>query len=143
MQIAIRLDINGHAHEVHRQEMTGAEIKALENFEDGNLFRVDGEQQLRVDDAEKLNVRDGARFVFVPDKVGHRVEINIEVDGKAYVAERRRMTGTQIKALARRPPGNALYRLRGNQRFVVGASDEVELHERERFVTVPPHGHAS
>jgi Multiubiquitin len=69
--------------------------------------------------------------------------ITIEVDGTSYKTEARILTGSQIKELAHRPPGNRLFRLEGHQRIEVADDEQVHLREGERFVTQPPVGKAS
>ncbi|MHB1550464.1 MAG: multiubiquitin domain-containing protein [Vulcanimicrobiaceae bacterium] len=72
-----------------------------------------------------------------------RKPITIEVDGVEYKTEDHVLTGTEIKALAHRPPGNRLFRLEGHQRIEVQNDESVHLHEHEKFVTQPPVGKAS
>jgi hypothetical protein len=69
---------------------------------------------------------------------------HIEVDGTKYDTVERQLNGSQIKALAGRPPGNRLYRLEGDhQRVEIGDEEIVQLQDRERFVTHPRVGKAS
>lgn len=141
MHTSTRIYIDGHVHEVNHHRVSGAHIKALGHHELGLLFRLDGEERHQIHDHETVDLHGGDRFVIVANAAA--IRIDIEVDGKAYVVGRRCVTGAEIKALAKRPPGNALYRLEGNQRIPVADNDTVQLHEHERFVTVAPHGHAS
>lgn len=69
--------------------------------------------------------------------------IVIEVDGDDYKTNERVLTGSQIKSLAHRPPGNRLFRIEGHQRIEVADDEQVHLHNDERFVTQPPCGKAS
>lgn len=70
--------------------------------------------------------------------------VHIEVDGTRYETTEHEMNGLQIKALARRPPGNRLYRLEGDhQRVEIGDEETIHLHDGERFVTHPRVGKAS
>jgi hypothetical protein len=141
MHTTVRIEINGHAHEVYHQHLTGAQIKGLGHHEHELLFRLEGHERHQIGDEERVHLHDGECFLTVlhPQHQG----FEIEVDGKPYFTGRRRLTGAEIKALAKRPPANTLYRLEGNQRIRVADNESVELHEHERFVTVPPHGHAS
>ena len=142
MHTTIHIEINGHRHEVHHHEVTGLQIKEIGHHEHGQVYRLDqhGHRQLIADD-EKIKLSDGERFE-IASHPPHAVFI-IEVDGKPYKTERHRLTGAEIKALAKRPAGNNLYRLVGQQRVPVADDEIVEIHEHERFVTFPPHGHAS
>ncbi|HTW85402.1 MAG TPA: multiubiquitin domain-containing protein [Candidatus Sulfotelmatobacter sp.] len=138
----IQIEINGHRHDVHHASRTGAEIKALVDEENGELFRLDGDERQRVDDDEIVHLHEQERFVIVHHP--HHVSIRIEVDGDPYVSHREVRTGAEIKALAHRPPGNLLYRLlHDGQRVKIGDEERVHLKEGERFITVPPVGHAS
>ncbi len=141
MHTTVQIEINGHRHEVHRHDVPGREIKALGHHEHGLLFRLDDHGRHPVADDDVVHLHDGERFEIV-SAPPHAV-ITIEVDDKPYSTEHHRRTGAEIKALAKRPAGNTLYRLDGQQRIRVGDNESVELHEHERFVTFPPHGHAS
>jgi len=138
----IQIEINDQPHDVHHATRTGAEIKALVDEPNGELFRLDGDERRRVGDNETMHLHERERFVIVHPH--HHVSISIEVDGDRYVLHHKARTGAQIKALAHRPPGNLLYRLLDDgQRLKIGDDESVHLKEDERFITVPPVGHAS
>lgn len=138
----MRIDINGHHHETHHHSLTGKQIKDLGHHEHGTLLRVEGENRHRVADDETVHLRDGEQFVIEMHENEHH-DITIEVDGQAFHANRHQMTGAEIKQLARRPPGNTLYRLEGRERIRVDDGQTVHLQERERFITLPPVGQAA
>jgi hypothetical protein len=143
MHTNIHIEINGKVCEVHHDARTGAELKALADEKNGELFRIDGDERHRVGDDETVRLYEGERFVIVQHPHQH-VAIQIEVDGAPYVSHHEVRTGAEIKALARRPPGNLLYRLRPDgQRVKIGDEERVHLLEGERFITVPPVGQAS
>lgn len=143
MHTSIHIEINGRLHEVHQATSTGAEIKTLVDAETGELFRLDGQERHRVDDDEAVHLHEHERFVIV-HHADHPTSIRIEVDGERYVSHHEVRSGAEIKALAHRPPGNLLYRLLpGGQRVKIGDEEPVRLEEGERFITVPPVGHAS
>ncbi len=142
MHTTIQIEINGHPHEIHHTARTGAEIKALVDEEHGELFRLDGHERHPVGDDEIVHLRERERFEIVHRH--HHVSIRIEVDGDPYISHHEVRTGAEIKTLAHRPPGNLLYRLRPDGRRIKIGDDEPEhLEEGERFITVPPVGHAS
>ena len=73
----------------------------------------------------------------------HREQIEIIINGKAYIVGTDDMTGAQIKALANIPPGDLLYQIIGDHRREVADTDRLELHQDEKFVSVPQVGGAS
>jgi hypothetical protein len=142
MHTTIQIEINGLPHDVHHAARTGAEIKALVDEEDGELFRLDGRERYPVGDDEIVHLHERERFDIVHHH--HHVSIRIEVDGDPYVSHHEVRTGAEIKTLAHRPPGNLLYSLRPDgQRIKIGDDEPEHLREGERFITVPPVGHAS
>ena len=143
MRTTIQIEINGQLHEVHHAARTGDEIKALVDEEHGELFRLDGQERHRVGGDQVVHLHGHERFV-IDHPIHQNVSIRIEVDGEPYISHHEVRTGAEIKALAHRPPGNLLYRLRADGQRVKIADDEpVHLEEGERFITVPPVGHAS
>jgi hypothetical protein len=75
--------------------------------------------------------------------VNERERLQIFINGKAYHVNGDDSTGAQIKALGDIPVGDILYRLSGEHRHEVGDTERIELHEGERFVSVPQVGGAS
>jgi hypothetical protein len=73
--------------------------------------------------------------------------IVFEVDTTRCETHEHELTGAQIKALANKPPANALYRIEERHghphRQEIGDNELVHLHEHEHFVTEPPVGRAS
>jgi hypothetical protein len=138
----MRIEINGHHHEVHHHSLTGAGIKALGHHEHGILFRLEGDERHQVANEETVHLHDGERF-FIEGQLHHEQRIAIEVDGTRFETERHQMTGAAIKQLARRPLGNTLYRLEGRERVRVGDDETLHLHDCERFITLPPVGQAA
>jgi hypothetical protein len=138
MNTTIQIEINGHRHDVHHESRTGAEIKALVDEENGILFRLDGEDRHRVEDDEVVHLHEHERFI-----IEERVDITINVDDTDFPVHHKTRTGAEIKHLAHRPPGNTVYRLDGMQRIKIADDETVHLHDHERFVTVPPVGHAA
>ena len=140
MHATIQIEINGHPHDVHHETRTGAELKALGHHEHGTLFRLDGEHRHPIADGEIVYLHDHERFEVVNDE---HVTIIINVDGTDFPVHHRERTGAEIKQFAHRPPGNTLYRVKDNQRLKVADDETVHLHDGERFITMPPVGHAS
>jgi Multiubiquitin len=136
----ITIDINGHPHDLHTHELTGAAIKALAHHEHGFLYRVEGEQRHHIEDDQLIHLHDHECFAIVHEE---RVRIRIEVDEETVMVHHRTRTGAEIKALAHRPAGNTLYRLHSGQRIKVANDEAVHLKEDECFVTMPPVGQAS
>jgi hypothetical protein len=136
----ITIDINGHPHDLHTHELTGAEIKALGHHEHGALFRLNGDDRHPVTDDELVVLRDHERFVVVPDE---HIAICVEVDEESVIFHHRARTGAQIKEHAHRPAGNVLYRIHDCQRIKIADDETVHLKEGEVFVTMPPVGQAS
>lgn len=143
MHTTIQIEINGQIFDVHHVTRTGAEIKALVADPHGELYRqVDGEHR-RIGDDEVVHLHERERFV-IAHHAEHGVAIRIEVDSDPYVSHHEVRTGAEIKALAHKPPGNLLYHvLHDGQRVNIGDEERVHLKEGERFITVPPVGHAS
>jgi hypothetical protein len=143
MHTKLQIEINSHRHDVHHQSRTGAEIKALVDEGSGELYRLEGDERYAVGNDEVVHLHEGERFVIV-EKAHHGVAIRIEVDADSYVSHHEIRTGAELKALAHRPPGNLLYRLLPHgQRMKIANEEPVRLEEVERFITVPPVGHAS
>jgi len=140
MNATIQIEINGHVHDIQHETRTGAELKALAQPDEGALYRLEGEHRHLVADNEIVYLHEHERFEVVPQE---HVTIIINVDGTDYPVHHRERTGAQIKHLAHRPPGNTLYRLEGTQRIKILDDEAVHLHEGERFITMPPVGHAS
>lgn len=69
--------------------------------------------------------------------------VKIIINGKELRVDHDDLTGAQIKAIADIPPADILYRLVGDHRREIGDSERVELHNGERFVSVPRVGGAS
>jgi hypothetical protein len=49
-----------------------------------------------------------------------------------------RTTGTAIKAAAGVPNDDQLFRVEGSKEIPVGDHEQIEVHDRERFVATPP-----
>ena len=78
-------------------------------------------------------------------QTGHRHEsIQIYLDGVLVTSPERRLTGRQIRELgpADRVDGFETQEInaQGKKIRTIGDNEEVELHEHERFRTVPNHG---
>lgn len=72
-----------------------------------------------------------------------RDRIEIKINGQTYRVGSDDMTGAQIKALANIPPGDLLYQLIGDERRRIEDTERLELHNGEKFVSVPQVGGAS
>ncbi len=64
-------------------------------------------------------------------------EITIFVNDKPVVFDSKTVTGAQIKSKAGVPPDSILYELRGENRIPVGDTEEIKIHEHQRFLDVP------
>ena len=140
MHTTITIDINGHLHDLHTHELTGAQIKALGHHEHGTLFRLDGGERHLVADDQLVHLHDHEQFVIAADE---DVAIRVEVDDESVVFHHKTRTGAQIKEHAHRPAGNVLYRIHDDQRVKIADGEIVRLKEGEVFVTMPPVGQAS
>lgn len=146
----MRVFINAQAFEVEGHSLTAAQIKALSKSEGHRqIFRLRGEQQVVITGNETVALEGDDQFVTVAivaqvgDEDAQRI-ITIYVDGDPYETDQRVLTGAQIKTLAKKPPGNRLFRLAGEgQRIQIVDDEKVHLHESEQFVTLPPVGRAS
>jgi Multiubiquitin len=69
--------------------------------------------------------------------------LEITINGRKYEVETDDLTGAQIKTLGDIPPGDILYNLVGDHRREVGDTEQLELHNGEKFVSVPRVGGAS
>lgn len=65
----------------------------------------------------------------------HQVEIIVN---KRPVKVATHVTGSAIKAAARVPADDQLFRLEGNKEIEVGSDEPIEVHQGERFVATPP-----
>jgi|GEM_PF-3193771 len=145
----MRVFIDAQAFEVEGDSLTGAQLKQLSKIEGRHIFRLRGEQRVAVADDEAVALEEGDRFVSVASAaLGGAGEpqrtITISVDGDPHETDQRVLTGAQIKALAKKPPGNRLFRLAGEgQRIPIADDEKVHLHDDEQFVTLPPVGKAS
>jgi hypothetical protein len=140
MHVLLTIDINGHPHDVHTRELTGAQIKALDHHEHGTLYRLEGEHRHQIEDDQLVHLRDHELFLVEHE---HHVAIHFTVDEEHVVAHQRVLTGSQIKALAHRPAGNTLYCVHDGQRIKIVDDENVHVKEGECFVTMPPVGQAS
>lgn len=68
--------------------------------------------------------------------------LEITINGRKYEIQTDDLTGAQIKTLGDIPPGDILYRLVGDHRHEVGDAERLELHNGEKFVSVPRVGGA-
>ena len=140
MHTTITIDVNGHPHDLHTHELTGAQIKELDQHEHGTLFRLTGGQRHRIANDQLVHLHDHEQFVIAADE---HVAISVEVDEESVVFHHENRTGAEIKAHAHRPPGNVLYRIHDGQRVKIADEETVRLKEGEVFVTMPPVGQAS
>lgn len=70
----------------------------------------------------------------------HRdMQIEIAIDARHYVADKRRMTGSELLALAGIAEGNQLFREVSGRADddPIRLDEEVELHRGEKFYAVP------
>jgi hypothetical protein len=65
-------------------------------------------------------------------------KIQIEINGELHDVHHVNRNGAEIKALVDEEHG-ALYRLEGDERYLIGNDEVVHLHEHERFVIVHEH----
>lgn len=144
----MRVFVNSQAFEVEGGSLTGGQIKSLSKSE-GQIFRLQDDQRIAIADDQFVAISDGDRFVSVAPAAQAGIEepqrtITIYVDGDPYETDQRVLTGSQIKALAKKPLGNRLFRLAGEgQRIQIADDEKVHLHDGEQFVTLPPVGKAS
>jgi gentisate 1,2-dioxygenase len=136
----ITIDINGHPHDIHTNELTGAQIKALGHHEHGTLYRLHDGERHQISDDQLVHLHDHEQFVVVPDE---HIAIRVEVDEDDVVFHHETRTGAQIKDHAHRPAGNTLYRIHNGQRVKIADDETVHLKDGEVFVTMPPVGQAS
>ena len=144
----MRVFVDAQVFEVEGDSLTGAQIRELAQKE-GKVLVLRGDQQIEIVEDELVALQGDDRFVMV-ETVVLAVEdeakrpITIFVDGDPYETDRHELTGEQIKALAKKPPGNRLFRIaEDGQRVPVADDEKVHLHEGEQFVTLPPVGRAS
>ncbi len=155
MHTRFTIDVDGRPHEIHDHSVTGHRIKELAHRHEGSVLRLDGDDRHHVRDDETVHVHDGERFVIEhahhenhdEDGRGQKHAIVIEVDGKRYEAPKREMTGSQIKALAHKPPANSLYLIETHDgrpfRREIVDTETLRLHTGECFATQPPVGKTS
>lgn len=145
----MKVFINAQAFEVEGGSLTGAQIKALSRSEGQDVFQLRGEQRISVADDVAIALVQDDRFVTVPSTAesggeGEQRVITIFVDGDPYETDKRVLSGSEIKGLAKKPIGNRLFRLAGDgQRIQIADDEKVHLHDGEQFVTLPPVGKAS
>ena len=140
MHTPIRIEIDGHPHEVQQHRLIGKEILKLGHHERGELYLLDPpKEQKFIPDDDIVELNDGQRFVIVAE---HEA-ITIVIEGTPYETRKRAMTGSELKELGDQPPANRLYRIEGTQRVRIEDDQRVHLHCGEEFVTQPPCGHAS
>ena len=140
MHTTITIDINGQPHDLHTDELTGTEIKALGHHEQGALFRLAGDERHRIADDQTVHLHDHERFEVMPEE---HVAVRVEVDEETVVFHHHTRTGAEIKEHAHRPAANTLYRVYDGKRVKIAQDEVVRLEEGECFVTIPPVGQAS
>jgi len=73
--------------------------------------------------------------------------IAFEVDTTRCETKHERLTGAEIKDIAKKPPANTLYLIESRDGHPfgreIGDTEIVHMHENQRFVTEPPIGKTS
>jgi Multiubiquitin len=67
-------------------------------------------------------------------------EIEVVINGTAYITEARELTGAELKALGHVPANETLFLKRGNEEVRIGDDEVVKLHDGMQFESAPDGG---
>ena len=138
------IQIDGKYYHVAQSVMTGAELRKVPDEPIGperNLFEVvAGKPDKKVENEDKVQIRNGKRFLSAPAHVS--VGYEIQIDRKHYHVTHDEMTGAELRKVPDEPigPDRDLFEV------VPGESDRkielktmVKITNGKRFFTAPAH----
>lgn len=133
----IELFLDGVRVETQAHRLNGLQIRELGSKDRVHGFKtelVTGHVRV-IGDHEEIDLHDGEHF---------RTVIEIYLDGELVISHSKTLTGRQIRELG--PPdrvdGFETQEVdeHGKKKRTIGDTEPVEIHEHERFRTVPNHG---
>jgi hypothetical protein len=134
----VSIRINDKPVELPKGHYTGADLKKVGQVPENEvLYRVAGHELHEVHDDKSIEVHAEEWFV------SHAHTLTIFINEKPVHLVKGHYTGSALKQAGKVPSGDILYRIHGHERFEVKDSQTVEIHEHERFVSVPQVGGAS
>ena len=139
------IQIDGKDYQVAQKVMTGAELrKVLEELigPERDLFEViPGEPDKKVENEDKVQIRNGKRFFTAPAHVTVGKYV-IQIDRKHYHVEQEEMTGAELRKVPEAPigPERDLFEVvPGEPDKKVENEDKVQIRNGKRFFTAPAH----
>ena len=133
----INLFVDGAAVTTHAHRLNGLQIRELGAKDRVHGFKteiVTGHVRV-IGDREEIDLHNEEHF---------RTVIEIYLDGELVVSRSKTLTGRQIRELgpADRVDGFETQEVdeHGKKKRTIGDNEEIEIHEHERFRTVPNHG---
>lgn len=133
----IKVFVDGVAVTTHAHRLNGLQIREL-----GAKDRVRGFKTEIV--SEHIRVIGDHEEVELHNEEHFRTVIEIYLDGELVISRSKTLTGRQIRELgpADRVDGFETQEIdeHGKKKRTIGDTEQVEIHEHERFRTVPSHG---
>ena len=133
----ITLFVDGVAVTTHAHRLNGLQIRELGAKDRVRGFKteiVTGHVRV-IGDHEEVELHNEEHF---------RTVIEIYLDGELVISHSKTLTGRQIRELgpADRVDGFETQEVdeHGKKKRTIGDTEEIEIHEHERFRTVPNHG---
>jgi hypothetical protein len=137
-QDAVTIYINDKPITLDKGRYTSADLKtkgAIPNEE--ALYRVSGHELHELHDAQTIEVHAEEWFV------SHVHILTVLINEKPVRLPKGTYTGAALKQRGGVPTGDILYRIHAHERTPIADDESVEVHEHERFVSVPQVGGAS
>jgi hypothetical protein len=133
----INLFVDGVAVTTHAHRLNGLQIRELGARDRVHGFKteiVSGHVRV-IGDHEKVELHNEEHF---------RTVIEIYLDGELVISRLKALTGRQIRELgsADRVDGFETQEIdeHGKKKRTIGDTEQIDIHEHERFRTVPNHG---
>ena len=138
------IQIDGKYYHVAQSVMTGAELRKVPDEPIGperNLFEVvAGEPDKKVENEDKVQIRNGKRFFTAPAHVS--VGYEIQIDRKHYQVKQEEMTGAELRRVPDEPigPDRDLFEVvPGESDGKIELKTVVKIGDGKRFFTAPAH----
>lgn len=135
----VRIRIDGRAYEVHKDVMTGRELRHVPQppiAPDLTLFEIIGTlPERKIGDDEEVRLHDGLEFV-----ARREVTFHIRIDRQEYEVHKEVMTGLELRRVPSPPigPDRDLFEVvPGGSDRKIGDNEEVRIHDGLRFFTAP------
>ena len=137
-QDAVTIYINDNPLTLEKGRYTSADLKAKGAIpQEEAFYRVSGHELHELHDGQTIEVHAEEWFV------SHAHILTIFINEKPVRLAKGTYTGATLKLRGAVPAGDILYRIHAHERTVIADDESVDVHEHERFVSVPQVGGAS